>query len=825
MTGFSTVTKIRSLGLFRKYIQKGRIKMKYDIFISYRRDGGDTLAQLIYDRLTDRGYRVFLDIESLRSGKFNEKLFDVIDECSDVVVILPPRAFERCRNEGDWLYLELSYAMKARKNIIPVMMKGFEWPAETPEGLEELQNFNGIQDSKDYFDAVIDKMTSLLLSRPALFGKVRKKIGKRKLRINIREKVRRRRRLLIGVSVILLAAVSAVFISRGYRRHQLEEMSKNVDIVLYPSDEMSASAYYDAQELLKHRLDLLAAGEDYEFTVENDMIHVLIPQKVFRGAAPEDILTSYVRCPTELSVIGYIDGSSHFRSIAENQRVDVERDDIAAMKRKTGSGEEIHIERIDKEFYGLEEAEEYQYLEITFSEDTVSKIRELYGEHEIYYLGQDVKGGESTFCYFQMLASESQNTFYIVDNYQEDNFYDLMEFNYQHEPFEGSFIANCILPTRWECLSETANPGENQCDIWDLEQPYITMNFFTGNNEIAAGELKDYMSNLKRRLDTLDVPYAIGNVVDPEYENGLMLRTETEHMGNEIAKMLFSSYGLKVQGMYYDLLNSYDIKGIEYEEKDDGTYQFSLVLSDNFENDWWTDDFNEAVKGISSSENQEIYLLTDYSYRIAKANINEAVNGTKVTFDNLYYLGIDTIGSEECYLLDLLKEIAEMPRMSAGGTSHTLADYRMDGADEKESENVSVSEKMTQNATEAICSVYPDAKITSYTDSLWVNMNIVPDEEFPEKVNEAIQEIYGICGLTSGEWEDVTISIGDGADGQILITIESDNDNHCMEYSGYYLGESIKSYSKEFEQIFQKDPFYTQTVRIKYEGAWLFDYE
>ena len=28
--------------------------------------GGDTLAQLIYDRLTERGYRVFLDIESLR---------------------------------------------------------------------------------------------------------------------------------------------------------------------------------------------------------------------------------------------------------------------------------------------------------------------------------------------------------------------------------------------------------------------------------------------------------------------------------------------------------------------------------------------------------------------------------------------------------------------------------------------------------------------------------------------------------------------------------------------------------------------------------------
>ena len=130
----------------------------YDIFISYRRDGGDTLAQLIYDRLTDRGYSVFLDIESLRSGKFNEKLFSVIDACQDVVVILPPDALERCNNEGDWLFLELTHALQERKNIVPVMMKGFEWPEEITEGLEELPNFNGIQDSKDYFDAVIDKM-------------------------------------------------------------------------------------------------------------------------------------------------------------------------------------------------------------------------------------------------------------------------------------------------------------------------------------------------------------------------------------------------------------------------------------------------------------------------------------------------------------------------------------------------------------------------------------------------------------------------------------------------------------------------------------------
>ena len=85
-------------------------KVTYDIFISYRRDGGDTLAQLVYDRLTDRGYKVFLDVESLRSGKFNEKLLEVIDQCKDVVVILPPGRWSDAGMRGTgfiWKFLML----------------------------------------------------------------------------------------------------------------------------------------------------------------------------------------------------------------------------------------------------------------------------------------------------------------------------------------------------------------------------------------------------------------------------------------------------------------------------------------------------------------------------------------------------------------------------------------------------------------------------------------------------------------------------------------------------------------------------------------------
>ena len=48
--------------------------MGYQIFISYRRDGGEATGQLLYHKLTQLGYHVFFDAESLRSGKFNDEL-------------------------------------------------------------------------------------------------------------------------------------------------------------------------------------------------------------------------------------------------------------------------------------------------------------------------------------------------------------------------------------------------------------------------------------------------------------------------------------------------------------------------------------------------------------------------------------------------------------------------------------------------------------------------------------------------------------------------------------------------------------------------------
>ncbi len=135
----------------------------YDIFISYRRSSYDT-ANLIATRLRSAGYSVFFDMETLRSGKFNEQLYEVIDNCKDFVIVLPPNALDRCVNEDDWVRLEACRAMERNKNIVPIMLNGFVWPQEMPCGMEELRNYQAITASSiEYFDMSMERLQSRYL--------------------------------------------------------------------------------------------------------------------------------------------------------------------------------------------------------------------------------------------------------------------------------------------------------------------------------------------------------------------------------------------------------------------------------------------------------------------------------------------------------------------------------------------------------------------------------------------------------------------------------------------------------------------------------------
>lgn len=112
---------------------------KYDIFLSYRRDGGRDVVRPIKLELEKHGYNVFLDFDELKDGSFNQKIKDAIAEAPIFIVILSSHALDRCINEDDWVRQEIEYAIIQRRHIIPInpdlTFEGF--PVNLPQHIKD----------------------------------------------------------------------------------------------------------------------------------------------------------------------------------------------------------------------------------------------------------------------------------------------------------------------------------------------------------------------------------------------------------------------------------------------------------------------------------------------------------------------------------------------------------------------------------------------------------------------------------------------------------------------------------------------------------------
>lgn len=148
--------------------------MSYDVFISYRRAGGYETAKHIYDLLRRDGYRVSFDLDTLRNGDFDTQLLDRIDECTDFILILNKEALDRCLDptvdrKNDWMRIELARALESNKNIIPIMLPGFnDYPDNLPDDIKEVRRKNGPKHSMEYFDEFYKKLKNHFMQSKAV---------------------------------------------------------------------------------------------------------------------------------------------------------------------------------------------------------------------------------------------------------------------------------------------------------------------------------------------------------------------------------------------------------------------------------------------------------------------------------------------------------------------------------------------------------------------------------------------------------------------------------------------------------------------------------
>ncbi|GFO26159.1 sterile alpha and tir motif-containing protein 1 [Plakobranchus ocellatus] len=137
-----------------------------DVFICYRRSSGSQLASLLKVHLQLKGFSVFLDIDRLRAGKFDENLLLSIQMSSHFVLILTPDALDRCLGDDgqeDWVHKEIVAALETNCNIVPII-DNFEWPPleKIPADMRGVVRFNSVRWVHEYQDACVEKLETFL---------------------------------------------------------------------------------------------------------------------------------------------------------------------------------------------------------------------------------------------------------------------------------------------------------------------------------------------------------------------------------------------------------------------------------------------------------------------------------------------------------------------------------------------------------------------------------------------------------------------------------------------------------------------------------------
>ena len=184
------------------------MEQKYDIFISYRRDGGAQFARILQLMLIQRGYRVFLDYDELRDGIFSEKIVKAIKEAPIFMIVLSAGSLQRCLNEGDWVRNEITLAVEEQRKIIPVDPdKTFDG---IPEGLpEEIRKAVGANQHSEIFfgqvlgatiDQMIENRIAPAIGKRSAEAKLDHSADDARETLRLMEAHNRRVRRIIGIS-------------------------------------------------------------------------------------------------------------------------------------------------------------------------------------------------------------------------------------------------------------------------------------------------------------------------------------------------------------------------------------------------------------------------------------------------------------------------------------------------------------------------------------------------------------------------------------------------------------------------------------------------
>ena len=294
----------------------------------------------------------------------------------------------------------------------------------------------------------------------------------------------------------------------GVRLFTNGEVESAYDITLVPNDGMTVHDFEEAKNAIQGRVDAFLGNKECQVMEKDGNLKMKMDKSLFQNLDPESVLEEVIVRSMRFYICRNHPASSH----GTGKVVSVGRTDIESVKLAEG-----RIEGVD---YDMVNMKDNYYLEMKLSKKFTHENASLLNvQNDFLYLVQDIRPvdgeGFDNGHYSILVPGNGSGEYYVIDNALH-NAWEAFAYDLENAPLEHGFEAYIDLNSRpeWEDVESLETKGENQANVDDITNESVTACWsidsdFSGN-EMSDGERLDMLHSMRKRLDAMGTPYAIG---------------------------------------------------------------------------------------------------------------------------------------------------------------------------------------------------------------------------------------------------------------------------------------------------------------------------
>ena len=464
--------------------------------------------------------------------------------------------------------------------------------------------------------------------KPILEPKKKKRTGKKNI-------------FFLGIScACCVLGASAFFGWNYYKTHQAFfkfHGKETTTLLLAPYDNVGAQDYQKDIKTMKSRLDIAVGEENYILTEKEDGLKLEIPVEFFeekkktddeeQEQSLEEYINDYVMtlvAAAQKKTITVIEpkGNGSFNL----SRATLDEDEILLAEKKEGK---IPIDYYLPDKIGIDPEEADAYVEVKISEKAAKRIKE-----KLQSLAQSGKGTNRSYMW---LTTDPCYPEFVNHTYGTDPDGDWTTY---YKPLYSDddkwrFLWQGRLSETYQVLDEISADWEEQSDMWgtfqhkadDIKGPFVFAEYTSDDTadtmkKKGDGNWLETIYDLKKRLDTLEIPYAFGTF--PEGRNKFAVKIAQKDVSKFILEKFpenLTSSNLKLSSED-DTDNAFNGWDWEVQLEDSNDITLSYKLNPDYEGESERSqlrDWEESVKdGI---------VLRAWDYELATVNSEDVEPG------------------------------------------------------------------------------------------------------------------------------------------------------------------------------------------------------